>query len=676
MTEYWISGAKFWCEYCKIYIADNKSSRGLHENGKKHKENMETFLGEMRVRNHQKELEQKDVEREMKRIEEAAERAYRKDVKAAAYAAAGVTLPEPEPLPEPVPLSGLALELSQASSDAYFVAPFIGEWRARLGKPGTAPTAPQEQSASVAAPQQPAQQSYPAPYPATQPYPYPYPTPPSAAPPLSSPAVAPSPSLPVIAPHIGPSPGPPPGVTPTTSSSSSVRPPGPPPGPPPGLVAPASSSTAPSQPPGPPPEPPPGIAPISTPPSRPPGPPPGPPPGLTGLPPTPSQSESTASKPSPPGPTPSASPSAPLQTSSQGPSPPSVPFSYPYYAYPPTVSSDGKTEVPYPSPPATAWPYPSPYGAAYPYPYPYPYGYYPPPTASQTPVTQSVDSTAEETDVVATSKVKSPEPTAELPKAETVQQKSTLSEEDKTSPLPKQEQKRARADPYGPWVSVRKIPANDETQELAKPEEHVTRVDPYGPWVSTGRTTTTASSSEVGQTEAPSSKGSAYGKKKPDAAAESDDEDDDEEEEEGDDKQGEEEPAEKKQKTADPYGPWVSVKKKDPIEEQMRNILPTAEDIAKAEAILAAGCSGFGMVKKNTVTTKATKQGKGITFGKTIGGSVAVKKEAVVPGVRMEVVEPKEDVWRGEKLEVEPGGEAIAFKKTKAGARNFRKKDS
>ncbi|CAJ0762325.1 17750_t:CDS:2, partial [Entrophospora sp. SA101] len=43
-SEYWISQKKHWCQYCKIYITDNKPSRNMHENGKKHKDNVEKFL--------------------------------------------------------------------------------------------------------------------------------------------------------------------------------------------------------------------------------------------------------------------------------------------------------------------------------------------------------------------------------------------------------------------------------------------------------------------------------------------------------------------------------------------------------------------------------------------------------------------------------------------------------
>ena len=50
MTEYWVSQAKHWCEYCRIYIGGSKQSIAFHENGKKHKEIVELSLKDMRQR--------------------------------------------------------------------------------------------------------------------------------------------------------------------------------------------------------------------------------------------------------------------------------------------------------------------------------------------------------------------------------------------------------------------------------------------------------------------------------------------------------------------------------------------------------------------------------------------------------------------------------------------------
>ena len=71
MSEYWVSKKKYFCKYCDIYIADDIPSRQQHENGLRHKGNVERFVrgiykaGEK----HKKDLEEE--KREMRRVEQA-----------------------------------------------------------------------------------------------------------------------------------------------------------------------------------------------------------------------------------------------------------------------------------------------------------------------------------------------------------------------------------------------------------------------------------------------------------------------------------------------------------------------------------------------------------------------------------------------------------------------------
>ena len=76
MTEYWVSQARHWCEYCRIYIAGNKSSIAFHENGKKHKEIVELSLRDMRMRGRERRIEQSDLQKEMDKIERNALKDY------------------------------------------------------------------------------------------------------------------------------------------------------------------------------------------------------------------------------------------------------------------------------------------------------------------------------------------------------------------------------------------------------------------------------------------------------------------------------------------------------------------------------------------------------------------------------------------------------------------------
>ncbi|KIK92821.1 hypothetical protein PAXRUDRAFT_829602 [Paxillus rubicundulus Ve08.2h10] len=87
MSEYWVSHKRYHCKYCNIYIADDKPSRQQHENGLRHKGNVERFVrglykeGEKRVR---EEEEEKGI---MASVGKAADAAYALDL-ASGHAAA------------------------------------------------------------------------------------------------------------------------------------------------------------------------------------------------------------------------------------------------------------------------------------------------------------------------------------------------------------------------------------------------------------------------------------------------------------------------------------------------------------------------------------------------------------------------------------------------------------
>ena len=79
MTEFWKSGARHWCTYCKLFINGTKPSIAYHENGKKHKEIAELYLKEMRVRAREKGKDKKELEGELAKIERAALQQYQRD---------------------------------------------------------------------------------------------------------------------------------------------------------------------------------------------------------------------------------------------------------------------------------------------------------------------------------------------------------------------------------------------------------------------------------------------------------------------------------------------------------------------------------------------------------------------------------------------------------------------
>ncbi|CAL9060121.1 zinc finger protein ZOP1-like [Musa acuminata AAA Group] len=80
MTEYWVSQGNKWCDFCKIYIANNPLSIRTHELGQRHKDNVAKRLATMRKESAAKEKEQKAAARALKEIEAKAERSYQKDL--------------------------------------------------------------------------------------------------------------------------------------------------------------------------------------------------------------------------------------------------------------------------------------------------------------------------------------------------------------------------------------------------------------------------------------------------------------------------------------------------------------------------------------------------------------------------------------------------------------------
>lgn len=80
MTEYWVSQGNKWCDFCKIYIANNPVSIRTHELGLRHKDNVAQRLSTMRKESAAKEKEHKEAAKALEQIEEKAKRCYQKDM--------------------------------------------------------------------------------------------------------------------------------------------------------------------------------------------------------------------------------------------------------------------------------------------------------------------------------------------------------------------------------------------------------------------------------------------------------------------------------------------------------------------------------------------------------------------------------------------------------------------
>lgn len=80
MADYWKSQGRKFCDFCKCWIADNKPSIDFHEGGKKHKENVSKRLKEIHKNSAKQAKQNKKIEEDIKKMENAAMAAYLKDV--------------------------------------------------------------------------------------------------------------------------------------------------------------------------------------------------------------------------------------------------------------------------------------------------------------------------------------------------------------------------------------------------------------------------------------------------------------------------------------------------------------------------------------------------------------------------------------------------------------------
>ncbi|KAH9814173.1 hypothetical protein DFH28DRAFT_318753 [Melampsora americana] len=73
MTEYWVSKQSYYCKYCEIYIRDDKPSRAQHENGLRHKGNLERYIRDIYKKEERINYEKEEEKRLMKKINDAAQ---------------------------------------------------------------------------------------------------------------------------------------------------------------------------------------------------------------------------------------------------------------------------------------------------------------------------------------------------------------------------------------------------------------------------------------------------------------------------------------------------------------------------------------------------------------------------------------------------------------------------
>ena len=70
MSEYWVSKKRYFCKYCEVYIADDVPSRQHHENGLRHKGNVDRFVRGLYKVGEKRKKDADEEKREMRRIEQ------------------------------------------------------------------------------------------------------------------------------------------------------------------------------------------------------------------------------------------------------------------------------------------------------------------------------------------------------------------------------------------------------------------------------------------------------------------------------------------------------------------------------------------------------------------------------------------------------------------------------
>lgn len=68
MSEYWVSRKTWTCKYCNLTINDDVPSRLQHENGMRHKGNVERALKDVYRKSENDRREKRNLEIEMKKI--------------------------------------------------------------------------------------------------------------------------------------------------------------------------------------------------------------------------------------------------------------------------------------------------------------------------------------------------------------------------------------------------------------------------------------------------------------------------------------------------------------------------------------------------------------------------------------------------------------------------------
>ncbi|ETN24945.1 hypothetical protein PPTG_01106 [Phytophthora nicotianae INRA-310] len=80
MVDYWVSKERHYCKYCNAWMQNDKMSIKHHEQGRRHKEKVEETLKHKRKAKSEANNSQKELNDQLKQIEEAAQAKYAQDM--------------------------------------------------------------------------------------------------------------------------------------------------------------------------------------------------------------------------------------------------------------------------------------------------------------------------------------------------------------------------------------------------------------------------------------------------------------------------------------------------------------------------------------------------------------------------------------------------------------------
>ncbi|KAJ9060665.1 hypothetical protein DSO57_1028518 [Entomophthora muscae] len=76
MSEFWVSGKKYWCKFCRTFVYDNRACRQNHDSSQKHKDNVKKHLRSLEIKAGKASCSSSKTQVELDRINKSAAKQY------------------------------------------------------------------------------------------------------------------------------------------------------------------------------------------------------------------------------------------------------------------------------------------------------------------------------------------------------------------------------------------------------------------------------------------------------------------------------------------------------------------------------------------------------------------------------------------------------------------------